>query len=80
MLHVAFGEQTMEKTRVFEWFSMFKSSVTSDVDDKCSRHPLISKTDENSDRVKELVLENRGPLPVKLLTCWKFHLGQFRAF
>jgi hypothetical protein len=44
MLYVAFGDQTMERTQVFVWFSQFKSGVASDVDDKCSGFLLISKT------------------------------------
>jgi len=37
---------------------MFKNYVSSDVHDKCSGHPQITKTDENADSVKDLALKN----------------------
>jgi hypothetical protein len=44
MLKACFGEQTMGRTQVFEWFSNFKSGVTSAEDAKCSGRPSTSKT------------------------------------
>ena len=46
MLKIAFAEHTMVKTQVFEWFSKFRSSVTSAADTKYSGHSMMSKTDE----------------------------------
>jgi hypothetical protein len=51
---------------------MFKSDVTSDVPDKCSGHPQISKTDENADSTKDLAVKNRRLLLVKLLNVGNF--------
>jgi hypothetical protein len=44
---------------VFEWFSKFRSGVTSVENAKHLGCPSMSKTDENVDQVKKLVLENR---------------------
>jgi hypothetical protein len=46
MLKIAFAEHTMVTTQVFEWFSKFRSSVTSAADTKYSGHTMMSKTDE----------------------------------
>jgi hypothetical protein len=59
MLKVAFGEQTVGRTQAFDWFSKFKSGLISVKDADHSGHPMASKTDENMDKVKELVFENR---------------------
>jgi hypothetical protein len=48
MLHVAIGKQKNGNNTSVS-FSIFKSGVTSDIHDKSSKHPLISKTDENAD-------------------------------
>jgi hypothetical protein len=55
MLKVAFGEETMGKTQVFEYYSKLRSSVTVE-NVECLGCSLTSKTDENMDRVQELVL------------------------
>jgi hypothetical protein len=49
MLKVAFGEQTMGRTQVFECFSKPKSCVTCVENDECSGCPSASRTDENMD-------------------------------
>jgi hypothetical protein len=56
---VAFGEQTMGRTQVFEWFSKFKSDVTTVEDTKDLKCASASKTDEYVDQGKELLLEVR---------------------
>jgi hypothetical protein len=43
----------------FHWLSKFKSSLTSVKDANHSGHPLRGKTDENVDKVKDLVSEHR---------------------
>jgi hypothetical protein len=48
----------MGRTQVSERFSKLKSGVTSVEDPECSGCLSKSKTDENVDRVKELVHEN----------------------
>jgi hypothetical protein len=49
MLYVAFGDQTMGRTQVSEWFTKFKSSVISVEDAKRAGRPLTSKTNANVD-------------------------------
>ena len=46
----------MRRTQVFEWFSMFKTSVTSVEDAVHSGCQSASKTGENVDQIKDLVL------------------------
>jgi hypothetical protein len=53
--------------------------VTSE-DVECSGYPSTHKTEENVEQVKETVLEDRKSVTMKLLTCWEFHLCQFRVF
>lgn len=70
MLRVAIRKQKMEITQVFDF--PCSKVVTSDVHDKCSEHPQISKTDENADWVKDPALRNRRLLLVKLLNAGNF--------
>jgi hypothetical protein len=48
----------MQGTQALEWFSNFKSGVTSVENAECYRPLLMSKTDENVNQVMEFVLEN----------------------
>jgi hypothetical protein len=41
--------------------------------------PSASKTDKNVDEMKDHSSETDESLSMKLLTCWGFYLGQFRA-
>jgi hypothetical protein len=59
MLEVTSGEHRMGKTQVSEWFSMFKSGVTSVEDTECSVGPQTNTTDEDEDCVKKLVLKKQ---------------------
>jgi hypothetical protein len=52
VVKIAFAEQTVGRTLVFDWFCMYKSSVMSVEDAKHSGHPLMCKTDENVDELK----------------------------
>jgi hypothetical protein len=56
---VAVGEQTVVRTQVFEWFSKCKRGVTTVEDGKDLKCTSVSKTNENVDQVKELLLEVR---------------------
>jgi len=58
MLEVAFREQTVGRTQVFEWLFKFKSSMTSVEDSERSGRPSTGKTDEDVEQLKELVLRN----------------------
>jgi hypothetical protein len=47
MLHEAFGEHSLSRTAVFEWYSRFKVGRVSVEDDERSGPPSTSKTTEN---------------------------------
>ena len=57
----------MGETQFFEWVSKFQSGVTSDEDDVCEGCPLMGKTDEYVDQVKELLLQRAECLTMPLL-------------
>ena len=59
MLQAAYKHAAMSKTRVYEWFSRFKSGQTSLEDSPRSGRPSTSRTDENIAKIKELVMEDR---------------------
>ncbi|XP_071649994.1 protein GVQW3-like [Temnothorax longispinosus] len=59
MLKKCFGNDTLEKTVVYQWHERFRSGRKSVKDDKRSGRPSTSKTDENVDKVKEIVVKNR---------------------
>ena len=59
MLQAAYKHAVMSKTRVYEWFSRFKSGQTSLEDGPRSGRPSTSRTDENIAKIKELVMEDR---------------------
>ena len=58
MMEAAFGEESMGRTQVSEWFSKFKSGTNFGEYAKCLGHPTI-KRDENVDQVMKLFLKNR---------------------
>ena len=50
MLTVAFGESTMSKTRVYEWYKRFKEGREDEDDDRPGR-PSTSITDDNVEQI-----------------------------
>ena len=52
-----FGSDTLKKTAVYEWHERFKSGRESVEDDERSGRP--SKTDENINKVREMLINNR---------------------
>jgi len=58
-LKTAFGEQAMGRSQTFQWFSRFKASRTSIDDDECSGQPVSSSTPEMTDRVRQIIREDR---------------------
>ena len=59
MLQKAFGESTLSKTRAYEWYNAFKSGRDVVEDLPRSGRPSSSNTDENVEKVTEIVLANR---------------------
>jgi hypothetical protein len=58
-----------------EQFSKFKI-----VQAECSGCPSTSKMYKNMNTKSNLFFQIGDSVPIKLLTCWEFHLGEFKAF
>ncbi|XP_028047733.1 protein GVQW3-like [Monomorium pharaonis] len=59
MLQKAYGNSALSKTRAYEWYSAFKKGLKKVEDAPRSGRPSTSTTDDNVEKVKEIVLENR---------------------
>jgi len=59
MLKKAYGDSTMSKTRAYEWFSAFKEGREVLEDLPRSGRPSTSTTNDNIEKIKHLVLQNR---------------------
>lgn len=59
MLEKAYGESVLSKTRAYEWYKAFKEGREVVDDLPRSGRPSTSTTDDNIDKVKEIVMENR---------------------
>lgn len=59
MLEKAYGESVLSKTRAYEWYKAFKEGREIVEDMPRSGRPSTSSTDENIEKVKEIVLDNR---------------------
>ena len=59
MLRNCFGSDTLKKTAVYEWHERFKSGRESVEDDEHSGRPSTSKTDENINKVRKMLINNR---------------------
>jgi len=59
MLGNCFGSDILKKTAVCEWHERFKSNRESVEDDERSDRPPTSKTDENINKVREMLINNR---------------------
>jgi hypothetical protein len=53
------GEQTVVRTQVFDWFSKFRSCVTSAEDAEHLEQISTSKRRESAEQMKEVLLKNR---------------------
>ena len=59
LLQEVYGDDTMSKTRLFEWHSRFKEGREEVKDDHRSGKPSTSSTDENVERVRQKVRSDR---------------------
>jgi len=55
MLTVVHGEEVMSRARVFDWHKKFKGGRDDIHDDVGSGRPIIHRTHENNERVRNLV-------------------------
>lgn len=59
MLQKCYGDDTLSKTQVYQWYERFKSGREAVEDDARPGRPSTSKTDENVDEIRQLLIENR---------------------
>lgn len=59
MLHKAFGDSALSKTRAYEWYNEFKKGRSLVKDLPRSGRPSTASTEENVEKVEKIVLENR---------------------
>jgi predicted transposase YdaD len=54
-----YGDETLKKTAVYDWFKRFKNGQESLEDEERSGRPSTSKNDETIEKVKNLVRSHR---------------------
>ena len=59
MLTEVYGDQAMKKTAVYKWIKRFSEGVESVADEERSGRPVTSRTEENIEKVRRIVRENR---------------------
>ena len=59
MLKAAYKDNAMGKTLVVGWFSRFKSGEMSLDDQPRSGRPSTARIDENVEKIREIILEDR---------------------
>jgi hypothetical protein len=59
MLQNAYGESILSRARIFDWYKSFKDGRTSLENLPHDRRPATSINEENVEKVKKIVLENR---------------------
>ena len=59
MLQKAFGDNALSKTRAYQWYRAFKDGREVVEDLPRSGRPSTASTEDNVDKIKERVLENR---------------------
>lgn len=59
MLKFVYGNGTMSRSRVFEWYSRFREGREDPFDNDRSGRPSTSRNDENRERIKEIVEADR---------------------
>ena len=59
ILTKAYSESAMSKTRVYEWYKHFQDGREDVENDERPGRPSTSTTDENVEKVKEMVMNHR---------------------
>jgi hypothetical protein len=80
MLMLDFGDQIMGIIQFSEWFSQFKSGVTTVEDAAHSGCTPTGKTHTNVDQDKAVVIKNKRITSHEVANMLGISCGQFRAF
>jgi len=59
MIQKRFGDQSLSRTRVFQWHTRFKTGRTSVDDDEHTERPTSCTTPETVARIQELIRQDR---------------------
>ena len=59
MLQAAFGESCLSQSKIFEWYSLFKSGRRSFEDDPRPGRPSTSHTEETVAHMREIIRADR---------------------
>lgn len=59
MLKKSYGKTAMSKTRVYEWYKLFKEGREEIDDLPRTGRPRTSKTSQNVEKIKTIILENQ---------------------
>ncbi|UYV71490.1 hypothetical protein LAZ67_8003487 [Cordylochernes scorpioides] len=59
MLTVAYGEATLDRSKVYRWYKMFSEGREDVNDEERAGRPSTSKTDEKINEVEKMILANR---------------------
>ena len=74
LLQQVYKEETMSRARAFEWHKRFREGREECDDDQRSGSPVTSRTDNNIDRVKQLMRTDRR-LTVRMI-CEELSIGR----
>ena len=80
MLKVAYGECTVSQKSVYKWYKLFIEGREEVNDDARPGRPSTSTTNENTEAVKKIVMENRRFLLEKLLRMSAYRLAHAMQF
>lgn len=78
MLKRCYGDDTMARSKFYKWHKTFQEGREEVEDEHRPGRPLTSKTQENIEKIKELMLENRR-LSIRDLLL-RYHLGPYNQF
>jgi hypothetical protein len=66
MIKLAYKDEAMSRTRVFEWYSQFKNGREEVEDEQRAGRPSTSKTEDNVTKIRDLLNTDRR-LSVRLI-------------
>ena len=79
MLKKAFKEDALSRTQVFEWFTRFKREEMSAEDHPHSGRPSTNRTDENVEKIRGQINEDRRYTTDEISEATGILLGGFEA-